>query len=143
MGYRSDVKMVIKGPKDDMLDAWANYRFKHPYQAVETRDPCLTDMSITMDHSNEVTICFYAEQWKWYEGYEDIERIESVWRFFKAKSEDNDLKISGKFVRIGENDDDTEIREFGMGTFDIELGVSRSIYSGDDVDLENDVRSTL
>jgi hypothetical protein len=60
------------------------------------------------------------EDWKWYETYPFIKWLESLWEFWK----DHD-RLSGRRIRIGENDDDTEVDDFGDHY--LEIYVSRTI----------------
>jgi len=141
MGYRSDVMFVIKGTEEEVLTAWAEFRFKNPFTNSSIKDPCIEHMSITTS-GLYAAIVFKAEQWKWYAGYTDVDRLERLWTFFEDRSSTANCLI-GRFCRIGEDEEDNENRAFGENCYEINLGIERSIYCDDRVDHENDVRSKL
>lgn len=61
---------------------------------------------------------FEAEQWKWYDGYTDIEMLKKLFddycdAFCDGHGVDYDCKYAYEFIRIGEAYDDTETHEAG------------------------------
>jgi hypothetical protein len=143
MGYRSDVHMVVQGVEEEVLTAWGAFRLTNPWTGIG-KDPCEEHMSITRSKVY-VTICFTAEDWKWYGGYEDVDRINKLWSHFSDWPSDNEvsgMRMSGAFIRIGEDDTDIDTKYFGDGPYDL-ARVTRSIDSQYSVDLANDIRSKL
>jgi hypothetical protein len=101
MGYRSDGKWIIKGAVPDVIAALVDIRMTLP-------PPPNTDVDLSVFETYQVGgegyITLTYDGWKWYDGYADVGWLESVW----ARLSEND-KLYGQRVRIGENDDDTDI----------------------------------
>lgn len=143
MGYQSKVLMIITGTKDDVLDAWVKFRLKHPWVSTYNgMDPLLKNMSITVNtEGTHAWAVFKADDWKWYSGYEDVDRVEDFWGWAEECSVSSESILQGCFIRIGENEDDIESRHFNDG---YELAyVSCNIESDYSFEPENDIRSKL
>lgn len=139
--------MVVRGTEEEVLTIWAQFRLKHPWKG-EHKDPCVEHMSITR-MQGDVVICFQADNWEWYSGYEDVDRINTLWAFFydwyhRPLDEDGEqttTSMAGIFLRIGEDNEDVEQQSFNEG-YDL-ASLNRSISSDYSVDLKNDLRSQL
>jgi hypothetical protein len=123
MGYRSDVICIMyaRDVKDvDKVDeagmafikAWLNSRLTEEEKNL-----------FEFDHDSMVV--FSVEQWKWYDSYPDIQRLEKLFEDFMELCEvGNNYRM--EFMRVGENYDDIEMREsdnsHGL------LRLKRSIY---------------
>ena len=84
---------------------------------------------------------FYVEDVKWYESFEDVVLMETLFAFVKELSEENEDWYSGMFLRIGEEDSDIEQNVFGHNPYD-HMCLSRSI-SFDDSLLGNQKEKEL
>ena len=73
---------------------------------------------------------FDWESVKWYPDYEDIKKIEDAMEkfaeLFDGVREEGMPDFSYEFIRLGENDDDTEVKQ--STNCDYLIGVSRSIH---------------
>jgi hypothetical protein len=74
---------------------------------------------------NDNTVVFSVEQWKWYESYHDIQRLEKLFEDFMELCE-RGSNYRMEFIRVGENYDDIERRE--SDTSHGLLRLKRSIY---------------
>jgi hypothetical protein len=120
MGYRSQVRICMKKAsfeelKQELMGEYA-YLIEHLDEYTET-----TGNYYCGDKTEEVVV--FGWDWiKWYEGYEDIQVINS----FLDKLSDRDEDYS--FIRIGEYIDDTEIySNSNEGYCDI-IHLERSVY---------------
>ena len=104
MGYRSNVGAAIY-PRDTSNTAAQR---KDKYEALRmlmaTRFKSVVDAFGGCEEwvDNALTLQFYIEDVKWYEGYED------VGTFMQFLKDVVDLGYEYEFVRIGEEDDDVE-----------------------------------
>ena len=123
MGYRSDGLWVIKGPIDHIVAAWAKCRLTI---AQPTSTENLWDSFVTFRKDDTGYIRLSYEGWKWYESFPGIRFFEQIWGCLEAYRDGADAQpLSGKRLRIGEDDDDIEVGSFGDDVHDIY--VSRSI----------------
>lgn len=120
MGYRSDVTCVMyasqpNGERDEagmaFVKAWLNTHI-----AEEDKE---------LFEFNDNTVVFSVEQWKWYDSYSDIQRLEKLFEdFMELCDEGSNYRM--EFIRVGENYDDIETRDsynaHGL------LKLKRSIY---------------
>jgi hypothetical protein len=144
MGYRSDIQMVIIGPEPIIVGKWAEFILTNPWTG-EGKDPLSNtdDLTITRDDVC-ATICLYGSGWKWYDSYPDVQRFEAIWELYKELYDETEGvepgRLCGAFVRIGENDDDTETRYFGDEGYEL-IQVSRAIHSEYSLQPQHDIRS--
>jgi hypothetical protein len=129
MGYRSEVDVVIYAPVDSetsypLLKLW----FDENYPVKEAEDEW--GARITYDPESRGISVYYNDV-KWYESYEHPQAVEKAFegidQLLDKQSVAGDPKafnIAWEFVRLGEEDQDTEIR---MSTnADAVVGVNRS-----------------
>lgn len=107
MGYRSDVAYVIKFADKETLDAFKVSTLFEDTAMREALADCETD-------EKRVLIRFSAESVKWYESYPDVDSHE---RLMSAAC-DEPFKAGVRFVRIGEDYDDVEVRDRGDDMLD-------------------------
>ena len=118
MGYRSDVSAVIWADKKDQTV------FKEFIGKVKLALPeFFTDWKASDYGWDADSFVFYVESVKWYESYEEIMRFDKLWEIAQGIE-----GISGKFVRIGEEDDDIEQNSFGEDPPHDSIFVSRAIH---------------
>ncbi len=116
MGYYSQVGYVIQGKKEEMIPIIMTYRltYKAPKLAKQALDECTFDLT-----DNLLTIKFYTDSAKWYEGYEDVENHNALFEAFREAAETDGSEVNGRFVRIGEDDDDTKTNSYGSEPYDL------------------------
>lgn len=115
MGYRSDGLWIIKGEVVDVIAALVSAKMACP-----PPDGVGWDVFDTYREGDYGYIKLQYDSWKWYDSYADVKWLESCWSHW----EENE-KLSGKRIRIGEDDDDTEVDIFGDDP--PEIYVSRAI----------------
>lgn len=81
---------------------------------------------------DEDKFLFFVTDVKWYEDYPDVQAMERLYEFAEELGNESEGWYSGIFCRIGENDDDTEQRAFGLNAWG-EMWIVRDIgfESGD------------
>lgn len=148
MGYGSDVEFVIRGPAPVMAEVWCKFRLLNPFTPdyASDTDPLGIENLVLSEDNGEMRVHFKAEQWKWYDSYSDIQRIEELWtayrRYAETPSNEDADQLNGSFIRIGENDDDIESRSFGSA-FGGDVSVCRSISCDFEFIPALDIRSKL
>ena len=126
MGYRSNGLWVIRGPVNNIIAAWTACRL-----VLSPPAPDEWDNFTVFRNGDTGTVRFEYNDWKWYESFPEIQFFESVWNHFALFEEDQDDKvISGRRIRIGEDDDDTENICFGNDSIDIYI--NRAISDDED-----------
>ena len=131
MGYRSDVAYTIRFVDDhDTNNEQSFYTFLAEAKSNAATAPCFGDdhwADVEIDEER-LRINFAADDVKWYPSYPSVACHEALidladeW----ANDESNNSEIAYRFVRIGEEYEDIEIRSNGNPDFEW-LGVSRSI----------------
>lgn len=128
MGYRSTVAYTIRftGEHDEKVKQ-SFFTFLAEAKANPTTAGCFLDDE---DHFQVVesawSINFFAEDVKWYEGYEDVQMHEALLKLAESWVEDGNESIGFLFYSIGEQIND--INESCGGNYDYEwLGVSRQL----------------
>jgi len=143
MGYRSDVAIKIYGNKAKLqkVKDFANAELaklddeqqSYVKDMINDSEEYL-DRSLWEDDDEDDASFFFFTQWvKWYDGYPAVEYFNSI--FAKAEEigeEDDDTetddedKLFGEFIRIGEDADDNEERRFNTNGDD-QVTIRRSI----------------
>lgn len=133
MGYRSDVRMIISGPKDELLAAFASF-------ALEGVQKEWLDEFIIADDGSRQAVAILGHggtSWKWYDDYEDVQAYERIWSYFGER----DDVFSGAFIRVGEDSEDIEQRYFGAYGDELAWTSSQIVSEYDDRRLI-DIRSS-
>jgi hypothetical protein len=132
MGYRSEVDVVIYAPVDSstpygLLKLWFDENYPH---AVATNE---WEARITYDPESRGISVYYNDV-KWYDTYEHPQQIEKVFDAIDTLLDKEQLaepdedavsfNIAWEFVRLGEEDQDTEIRM--SANADAVIAVNRS-----------------
>jgi hypothetical protein len=120
MGYRSDTAIEFYSVDEDKVGVIKLWLLEH----LPFSDWGGDDFSETTDGFR-----FYVEDVKWYDGYPEVAKMEALIDAF-SELFCNELNVDGavgavEFARVGENDDDTEIRR--DGTYDYRVRVNRAI----------------
>jgi len=118
MGYRSDVAICIYGPKDKMTALVAAARIQG----------CMPDSDLPYSNGfhvfdledRKLMIHAYYEGVKWYDGYPEVD----TWHEFLGQAAEFD-DLSTEFIRMGENEDDIEMKR--QGDCQWYLGANRSV----------------
>ena len=119
MGYRSDV-VALMYSKEDTPESKAIIK-----EFIRQRiNDNLTDY---FDYDGW-GVKFEAEQWKWYESYDDIQILEKLFADYQDTFCEGgyDSQYAFEFIRVGESYDDIETHEAGAEQG--RLRVNRSIY---------------
>lgn len=105
MGYRSEGLWIIEGDKDDVIAAMISAKMACiPPDGIDIG----WDVFDTYQNKGRGYIKLQYDSWKWYDGYPDVQWMESCWEHWEA-----DPKLHGRRIRIGEDSDDVETAEFG------------------------------
>tara|TARA_R110002074_G_scaffold114261_1_gene244297 strand:+ start:1250 stop:1618 length:369 start_codon:yes stop_codon:yes gene_type:complete len=112
MGYRSQVVLAIG---EALIPQFMVTMAKSP----QARAMCFGDGEPQRDFQGEKGSLFFVwEGIKWYDSYEEIQAIEDFINWAEDKLEINGKEIDGddhfRFVRIGEEYEDIEIRGYGF-----------------------------
>ena len=118
MGYRSEVVLVVG--KEVMPQFMVTMA-----KSIEARALCFADHDkMIKDYEEEGNLLFAWDAIKWYDSYECIGTLESF--IEEASADEYEFEVDGKaeassdhirFVRVGEESDDIELR--GDGFWDI------------------------
>ena len=100
MGYRSEVVLAVNA------DAYA------ALTTVLARGGEFFNLfkEAAIDEGEEGSIVYSWDDIKWYPSYPEVEAVED----FMSRLEDEDMEDSFRFVRVGEDCDDTEQRGNGF-----------------------------
>lgn len=127
MGYRSDIRILISGPKDELLAAFASF-------VLEGVQKEWLDEFIIADDGPGQAVAILGHggtNWKWYDDYEDVQAYERIWNYFSGR----DDVFFGAFVRVGEDPEDVEQRYFGSYGGDLAWTSTRIVTEYDNRSL--------
>jgi hypothetical protein len=127
MGYRSNVAMLIT--TDDGSQRKIEELMIHlKLSQISLRD--WTDPKVNHPYVgwNHHTFAFRADDVKWYPEYPEVQAIERVWDIAQKVH-----GLSGVYLRVGENPDDTKEIVFGEDPPWQEAFISRQIVLHDDL----------
>ena len=140
MGYRSDVAIKIYGNKaklqkvkdfaDAELEKLTADGTESVLSLIESSVESLDRHVWDFDDEDEASFFLFVEWVKWYDGYPAVEYFNSI--FAKAEeigeeeATDDEDKLFGEFVRMGEDSDDNEERRFNTNGDD-QVNIRRSI----------------
>jgi len=143
MGYRSQVRSLIYGPKeklDEFLLLHTTILGSEVFRYFKdslSRYTVKADIYLKEQKSSEEILIHVLDlsgySWKWYESYEDVQAWENL--IYEAQ----EFGLNTEFIRIGEDDTDIVCRtnDDNLGL----LGISRSIC--DDFTKESDVELNI
>lgn len=107
MGYRSDVTCIMYA---------ADYKNKGAGLILTSwLKQNIHEADMQYFEFNETEALFIAEDWKWYESYPDIQRLEKLFNDFKEMfcHQGHDSLYAYELIRVGESYDDVETDEAG------------------------------
>lgn len=154
MGYRSDVRMVIQGPKELILAGFAALALtgdQAMQKAIKEWDLREDGVRVT---AGEPDIPLAAAilgrggtNWKWYAAYGDVQAHTAIFDHFQQLYDDfpNELPylwLNGAFAQIGEDDNDIETDYWGNNPRKL-LSIQRSIDCSYDSVEGLDLRQSL
>lgn len=108
MGYRSTGAFRAKGKTEELFSVIAALRLTYPDQAA--LQAVLKDCTLCGN-----LFGFDINDWKWYESYSEVKALQAIMSEFA----NDDKRFTTGFVRIGEDDDDVEIRYTGDDGYDL------------------------
>ena len=121
MGYRSDVAYMITFHKPE--DYWG-------FVAEAKCDPetqfCFSDDGFKQDDEH-LALMFSADSVKWYPDYEDVKCHNKLWCKALDRDEQSKETCDGYYVRIGEETDDIDEKQFGIEPPYDYINIHRSI----------------
>lgn len=125
MGYRSKVIYAIVAPKETMISFLVAAKLSDPIIGS-----AIDEMRLMAWGNTHSIIAQDFSDVKWYEDYDDVKSHTAFWNY--ADENHEDLKIYGRFVRVGEESDDVEIKSFGDGDdiydlADVSIDINTSI----------------
>ena len=113
MGYRSEVVLAVN--KEIMPEFLAYLATNDEAKSLVFSEHC----ALTQDYMGDGHLLVSWSGIKWYEGFPDVDVIE---KFTCEMDEDTDNSEMFRFVRVGEEYEDIEVRGYGFDIF-----VNRSI----------------
>ena len=131
MGYRSDVAYTIRFVSDDdTKNKQSFYTFLAEAKSNAATAPCFGDghwADVEIDETR-LRINFAADDVKWYPSYPSVACHEALIDLADEWANDgsNNSDIAYRFVRIGEEPEDVEVKTNGNADFDW-VNVARSI----------------
>ena len=162
MGYRSDVRMVIQGPKELILAGFAALALTGDQvmqEALKEWDLREDGVQVTVgepdtplaDGEPDIPLAVAilgrgGTNWKWYDNYGDVQAHTAIFDHFRQLYDDfpNELPylwLSGAFARIGEDDDDIKTDYWGSDPYEL-LFIRRSIDCPYDSTVGADLRQS-
>ena len=105
MGYRSDVVLAVN--KEIMPEFLAYLATNDEAKRMVFSDHC----ELNQDYEGEGHLLVAWTGIKWYEGFPDVDVIE---KFTCEMDEDTDNSEMFRFVRVGEEYEDIEVRGYGF-----------------------------
>lgn len=154
MGYRSNVRMVIHGPKETILAGFGALALT----GDAVMHDALKEWSVTEDGVQKtvdepdmpLAVAILGKggtDWKWYEDYEDVRAHTQIFRYFKELYDNfpNERPynlLEGAFARIGEDENDIVTEFWGYDPYEL-LSVQRTIDCPYDSSEKPDLRESL
>jgi len=104
MGYRSDVYIGVAFQSEaDLKEVLAVYTIDPRVQKLNL----LKEWDVMEDN---ILFCI-TEGTKWYDNYEDVQGIEHMLTLAEQFHAERDMPVAYRFVRVGEDECDLELRE--------------------------------
>lgn len=137
MGYESNVRMVVRGPKEVILREFAALRLNGDDIKKEALDEWKvmdddpitfmatpTDTKLTHMDAAVAILGAGGTHWKWHKAYPDVQAHTHIYQHFEelyseCEPDSPEAFLCGAFVRIGENDDDIESEDFGEEGYEL------------------------
>lgn len=154
MGYRSNVRMVIQGPKELILTWFGALNLTGNTAMHDATKEWLIMEDGVQETVGEPDVPLAVailgqggSNWRRHESYEDVAAHEAVFRHFEElydnfPNERPYSLLAGAFVRIGEDTDDIETSYWGDEPYDL-LSVRRTIDCPYDDKHSTDLRESL
>lgn len=154
MGYRSDVRMVIQGPKELILTGFGALNLTGDATMLEaTEEWRIMDDGVQKtvgEPDIPLAVAILGQggsNWRWYDSDEDVQAHKAVFCHFEELYDNfpNERPYNllvGAFVRIGDDDDDIESRYWGDDPYDL-LSVQRMVDCPYDAKRSPDLRESL
>lgn len=153
MGYRSDVRMVIQGPKELILTGFAALALtgdsvmQEALKEWDLREDGVQTTAGEPDTPLAAAILGRGgTNWRWHDDYGDGQVHTAIFNHFRQLYDDfpNELpylRLTGAFARIGEDDDDIKTVYWGNDPYEL-LSVQRSIDCPYDSTVGADLRQS-
>lgn len=104
MGYRSDVYIGV---------AFADAEILREVMSVYAMDLNVQkhDAVSEWEVKHDTVLHYYANDVKWYETYSEVKAIEHLMDVITLFVDERDISAAWYFIRLGENEDDVEMRD--------------------------------
>ena len=122
MGYRSEVAIAIH---KDLHGDFLTFLNTESLMADIFGDR--SDFTLNKDYQNDGHWLFTASSIKWYATWDEFADIQMFEKFMDAMTEDEEKEEKFRFIRLGEETDDNEVRG---GWYEADLYVKREIQIG-------------
>ena len=122
MGYRSDIAIAIH--KDLQGDFLTFLNTEKLMADIFGERSCF---NLDKDYKGKGHWLFTASSIKWYSTWDEYADIQMFEKFMDAMTEDEDKEEKFRFIRLGEETDDNEVRG---GWYEADLYVKRQIQIG-------------
>ena len=122
MGYRSEVAIAIH---KDLHGDFLTFLNTESLMADIFGDR--SDFTLNKDYQSDGHWLFTASSIKWYATWDEFADIQMFEKFMETMEEDEDKEEKFRFIRLGEETDDNEVRG---GWYEADLYVKRSIQIG-------------
>lgn len=148
MGYRSDVALSVIADSSRAFDYFImQFKLWHIAEFGTSLERGVFEGWQDSWAFDARSLTFFVRDVKWYNDYPDVQRIEQLWQFIvdyvdglnsdaEYPDVDNAIRqeLNARFMRIGEEYQDVEVRDVGLGR-DCILNLSREILVDDEDDL--------
>ncbi len=153
MDYRSDVRMVIQGPKELILAGFAALALTGDsvmQEALKEWGLKEDGVQVTVGEPDiPLAVAILGRggvDWKWCDGYDDVQAHIAIFDHFRQLYDDfpNELPylgLNGAFARIGEDDNDIKTDYWGNDPYEL-LSIRRSIDCSYDSTVGADLRQS-
>jgi hypothetical protein len=136
MGYRSDVRMVIHGPKELILHVFADLRLRGDEDMVIALDEW--KVMATKGGDAVAILGQGGVDWKWYDSYPDVIAHKEIFATFEQVHYDGTqagtATLIGMFTRVGEDTGDVETQHFGNDPYDLAYPTQHIVCEFDNYD---------
>ena len=111
MGYRSEVLLALSPKAAVLLSTYIA-------RGGAIAELLSEESCDTIDKEEDGQVTYHWNGIKWYESYPEIAAVQE----FMSRLEEENMDDEYRFVRVGEDTDDNEVRGWGF-----EIGISRTI----------------
>jgi hypothetical protein len=116
MGYRSDVAYTIRAVNNDSMKA--EQAFFTFLAEAKSKDEYRIALDEVMIDEKKLMIYWMCESIKWYDSFEYVKSHKALYALAEEYGEGDDSALAGKYVEIGEDNNDVVEESFGNYDWD-------------------------